>query len=346
MKHAVIVILGILFVHYITLITPEFDLYPQHHSASLTSSSSGKKRGASQRPSGKHNSWQQPGKSSWNELLKLEQRKISPTILQESIQMAHQRQTELRNGIQRIYYINLDKNYRRREQMEWHLSRLEPRIPHDRFAALYGTLNGTACIAGKQNPLQCRGISGLARSVIQLMDSYNMSGISLVLEDDFAIATNLTKIQQAIDRVPEDWDIIRLVPQRGAFRRHPQAVIPVEPKQQRSLSDDDDMPILNISRIQEQIFRDRKTFCGGTHAMVWRESSLAKLHRAWSRRPYEDIDCALSREPGLRSYIIGHTEDQKSTEVFGKLNRQIEGERTDIPSTPKQHSALLESGQF
>jgi hypothetical protein len=44
-------------------------------------------------------------------------------------------------------------------------------------------------------------------------------------------------------------------------------------------------------------------FCGGTHAMLWRHSSVHKLDKVWSRRPFDDVDCLLTT-PKLKSYCV------------------------------------------
>ncbi|KAL7575110.1 hypothetical protein ACA910_000477 [Epithemia clementina (nom. ined.)] len=243
--------------------------------------------------------------------------RLSPLLHREAMELARQRQRELENGIQRIYYINLDKNVKRRRQMEYHLSKVKSdrgKIPFLRFPALVGPSNGTICELGKQDPARCRGIVGLSRSMIQLMDTQNTTGMSLVLEDDFILGHNLTKIEQAIQIVPDDWDIIRLV--CWGQLKYQNTFVPIP--------NPSGLDLYEVKRSNES------SVCGGTHAMVWRESSLHKIHRAWSRRPYTDIDCRLGDEPGLKSYCLGRRGKKFKYMFLGRIESPS-GEGSNIP---------------
>ena len=225
------------------------------------------------------------------------------------MKLAQLRQAELDAGLQRIYYVNLDKNVQRRKQMEDQLRQVQPSIPYSRFAAMRGTSNGTACIPGLQDPKRCMGVSGLSRTMVKLMDTQNVTGLTLVLEDDFLLGTNLTRIQEALSMVPDDWDIVRF-----ALAGYDNKTF---------------LPIRNRLNLQVYRLQGPPVVCGGTHAMVWRGSSVAKLHRTWSRRPYADIDCTLSWEPGLKSYAIGRMD--KPTHLFLGSLQYPAGEVSDIP---------------
>ncbi|KAL7575284.1 hypothetical protein ACA910_001809 [Epithemia clementina (nom. ined.)] len=245
----------------------------------------------------------------------------SPSLLMEAFQLAQRRVQELDQGIQRIYYINTDENFHRKSLMESVLSQVKPPVPYQRFPAIVGSTNGSVCVSNKSGKEQCRNLSGKARSLIQLMDTQNMSGVSIVLEDQFLIARNLTKIQQAIDLVPVDWDVIRFLPyHRDELNDNPGAFHRVEHKMKsnRSTHEEEELNSLEIYRIELPKDPPGNYVCGGVFAMVWRESSLHKLHRAWSRRPYQDTDCALADEHGLQSYFLASEDWEIFERVFGQ----------------------------
>ena len=210
------------------------------------------------------------------------------------------------NTVQRIYYINLEKNTKRRDIMESWLSR-QP-IPYERINATVGSTEPGTCIERKQDPQRCRGISGLSMTELDIISNHNVSGLTLVFEDDF-IPHSPEELQQNVDRslkmVPADWDIIRW----GCWDTPP---------------DSFDHIINNtVYRTVHQRPHDpvARPFCGGTHAMLWREESVSKLYDVWSQTPYDDIDCRLVTEK-LNSYCVSL--------FVGKL-KQPEGEATDIP---------------
>ena len=248
---------------------------------------------------------------------------------------------EVQQGIQRIYYINLDKNRRRRRQMELVLNDLNRPVPYERIPAQQGTLNGTECAVGKQDPRRCRGISGLVWTNLHIMETKNTSGgLTMVLEDDFVLGSNMTAIEQAIHMVPSDWDVIRL----QAWHFCDRMLVPVRPKRfiARSTTDRIIPPIPGLPIfLADQRRNPRKnttTVCCGTHAQIWRESSLYKLHRLWSRRPYQDIDCALSMDPTIKSYIIGRLKHGRSN-FLGELQMPPH-EGTDIPKYPDPNKTV------
>ena len=203
--------------------------------------------------------------------------------------------------------------------MEDQLQKLEPSIPYSRVPAMRGTSNGNACIKGLQDPDRCMGVSGLSRTMVKIMDTQNVTGLTLVLEDDFVLGTNLTKIRQALSMVPDDWDLIRFT------------ISGYDNKTFRAMSGKRKtfVPIQNPMNLQVYRIQGPSVVCGGTHTMVWRASSLTKLHRVWSRRPYSDIDCVLTWEQNFNSYGIGQM--YETDYLFLGWVKQPPGEVTDIP---------------
>ena len=64
-------------------------------------------------------------------------------------------------------------------------------------------------------------------------------------------------------------------------------------------------------------------YCGGTHAVLWRDGvSLEKLRAVYSEQPYNGIDCKLNT-PDLKAYCINNLN-------IGRIYK-IKGERSDIP---------------
>ncbi|KAL7555346.1 hypothetical protein ACA910_003210 [Epithemia clementina (nom. ined.)] len=322
----------------------------------------------------------------------------------------HHRALEVSRGIQQIYYLNLEKNVQRRQQMEWHLAHVQPPVPYARVPALMGdgddhdsvrndpnhhpnltttTITTCPCDVSSQHPTTCRGVAGLTRTVLHLLERLQVrttnqttdadAGLALVLEDDYIVGHNLTMMNQAIQAVPADWDIIRF--QCKGFNNFRQR------QQKRQRPQRPQQPFLNITMIPNDhdwdIFEtprrrvrpqhnhntnhrsdpsDDESFllppppCGGTHAMVWRASSLSKLYHIWNRRPYQHIDCRLSEveqddndnsddnnnnndnnndnySSGLKSYCVGRNRNQQRShdhEFLGRL-APPKGESTDIP---------------
>jgi hypothetical protein len=193
--------------------------------------------------------------------------------------------------VSRIYYINLKKNFQRRKLMEEWLGK-QP-IPYQRIEGIVGTDSDCNHIV-HQTPKRCRGITGLAKTNLDIIQNKNVSGLTIVFEDDFYINVDKTDLNQAVETtlqfVPNDWDIIRWEcngPIRSSF--------PV---------------VVNNSKIT--VFRtahmlpcteETCTFCGSTHAMLWRDSSLSKIKELWSIQPYDDIDCLLVTDK-INSYCV------------------------------------------
>ena len=252
------------------------------------------------------------------------------------------RKWEIKQGVQRIYYINLDKNFGRRQQMENALQQVQPPIPYYRFAALTGTLDGSQCVKGKQDSAWCRGISGLSDTNRRLLETQNMSGgLTMILEDDYVLAPNRTLWEAAIQLVPDDnWDVIRFMLKTpiACFLKlllegvwHPGT----STRQWRRMSESQHL-LLCIDTPRPKRKNTEGDICQGTHVQIWRESSLYKLHRLWSRRPYEDIDCAFTMaKPAIRSYVVGVFGDHDSVEYLGDIIKPP-NEDTDIPKQDHQ----------
>jgi hypothetical protein len=207
--------------------------------------------------------------------------------------------------IDRIYYSNLQKNSLRRQNMETWLQN-QP-IPYKRINATIGVDN--KCVKGKNNGSRCRGVSGISRTLVGIIDNENTTGLSLVLEDDFVIndAKNLERLQEAFKMVPDDWDIIRFEcwgMDGKVFR-----------KINRFVTDTSRY----TCRSETQCW-----FCGGAHSMLFRGSTVHKLREMWSTVPYEGVDCTIAqwgKSHDLKSYCINIG--------VGDLYR-IESELTDI----------------
>jgi hypothetical protein len=247
----------------------------------------------------------------------------------------NKRDLELLHGatIQRLYYINLDKNVKRREFMESWLSKNSSNsFPFQRVPASDGQDVDkksneqedavASCVPSKRLPAgRCRGIAGVARSNLDIIDNYNTSGLTFVAEDDIYFH-DMDKIMMYIQKVPSDWDIIRFdcngfIPATfGHVVRSLGAAQIFETAHTRPC---------NASTQKCQ-------FCGGTYAMVWRESSIPKLRKIWSPVPYDDIDCRLSNANQLKSYCV-----QTRNRVVA--HKPPPGEITDIPIGQEIHDA-------
>jgi hypothetical protein len=125
------------------------------------------------------------------------------------------RAQEIAAGIQRIYYINLKKNVLRRARIESLLS--EPHtqlawkkeaIPYTRINAIRGDEDPAVCAPTLQDPHRCAGVVGIVKSNLHIMQYHNVTGLTLVMEDDF-LPRNLSLIEEAVRWIPPDWDIIR-----------------------------------------------------------------------------------------------------------------------------------------
>jgi hypothetical protein len=209
--------------------------------------------------------------------------------------------------IDRIYYINLEKNLLRRQNMELWLQNHQP-IPFKRINASVGFPD--QCVPKKNTPALCRGVSGLARSLVGIIDNENTTGLSLVLEDDYVVYDpNFLRLQEAIKMVPADWDLIRF-DCWGTWQ-------------------------VRLRKINQYIFDTSKvlgckneeknggcSLCGGTHMMLFKGSSVHKLKEMWSATPYDEVDCRIEKWPSVNSYCVNVG--------LGRRYR-IDSERSDIP---------------
>ena len=212
-----------------------------------------------------------------------------PTVAQRRFRFGHQasQSGKGQGPFARILYINMDHRMDRRKHMESWLSRESP-VPYRRVRAHAGN-ESSQCVPGKQSPARCRGIAGLASTLVRTIDQLEgAAGDTLILEDD--VYVRVAELRRHVARVPDDWEVIRFdcfgyVPPSFKFveddifePRH------IRPCSARSLK-------LNTSYPKEA----HCWFCGGTFAMLIRESSRSKLRKIWSRQPNDDPDCILSR---------------------------------------------------
>ena len=191
--------------------------------------------------------------------------------------------------LKNAYYINLAKNTQRRENIEGWLKKTS--LTYHRIEAIKGDENLTC--AKPIHKAKCQGVSGLAMSNIKIIDEGDhSSGATLVFEDD-AIVKDVSILEASMSLVPDDWDIVRW----NCWRR--KNIIPA-----------------SFPRINKYVFRtvyeggcvptqERESckFFGGTHAMLWKNTSLAKLKDVWSQQPFKDIDDRLTTDK-LNSYCI------------------------------------------
>lgn len=217
--------------------------------------------------------------------------------------------------VQRIYYINLQKNINRRALMEsWLIG--QP-IPFERIAAKVGDTDPEHCISGKQHPDRCNGILGLAETELDIIRNHNTSGLTLVFEDDFIVHKPLDEIvRKTLRLVPSNWDLIRWDCWGKPLDTFNYVLSP-------GILDRSRIFRTNGTNLDTTVFSQDFWFCGGTHAMMWREESISKLENIWSRLPFEDIDCKLTTtEPHFNSYCVNLD--------IGVI-KLVQGESTDIP---------------
>jgi hypothetical protein len=191
-------------------------------------------------------------------------------------------------NLDRIYYINLDKRADKRNFME---SWLEPfskqySIPYQRVSAMSGDDLCNKILNGGGNIRNCRAKMGLRNSNLHIMDNYNTTGYTLVLEDDFEIK-NYTRLLDGVRKVPNDWDVIRFDCWRGMKHKFldPLIEFPQFEGGYRTVTP-----------------RGKKKFCGGTHAVLWREDRLQNLRKVWEQKKL-GIDCALA-DDDIKSYCV------------------------------------------
>jgi hypothetical protein len=235
-------------------------------------------------------------------------------------------------AIQRIYFINLESAVKRRQFMEKWLSGTN--VAYERIEAqelaVSDLLVDKRCGLSVcptigcplQDPQRSCAVRGLIASNIKIMDTKNTSGLTLVLEDDYKIKIRL--LSDAIKLVPQDWDVIRF--NCKGLRRH------LPPSFNVTLRSG--LRIFKTQCGRTRTSADKQcTYCGGSHATLWRGGdSVKKLRALWSRMPAIGIDCALTTDT-LQSYCVNGE--------FGSFDKQLQ----KISSIPKlvKHTVLQSS---
>jgi len=198
--------------------------------------------------------------------------------------------------------------------------------PFHRVNATIGP-DKSVCVFNKKNMNKeaggrCRGVTGLVMSELDIIQNYNTIGLTVVLEDDFRVIHNLrTLVEKTINMVPADWDVIRW----DCKGKIPETF---EVKHYRNAEKSENHQNAKVFRTYHTRTPKREDwFCGGTHAMLWRDSSLTKLANVWSQQPFHDIDCRLTT-PMLNSYCVNLH--------IGEFVLS-EGERSDIPHITRRH---------
>jgi hypothetical protein len=191
-------------------------------------------------------------------------------------------------AIDHIYYINMDKRTDKRDFMESWLKPFSTQysIPYQRISARTGFQNQCRGVSSRDKK-RCLAGKGLLNSNLRIMNKFNTTGYTLVLEDDYQI-TNYNRLLNFVKKVPEDWDIIRFDCWTDT----------------QSLDPEDEFPLFEFG--YRTITPPNGThFCGGTHAALWRSDRLPTLRKIWKfpKAPYLDIDCLLS-DSDIHSYCV------------------------------------------
>ena len=194
-------------------------------------------------------------------------------------------------NLDRIYYINLDSREDKKEFME---SWLEPfseqySIPYQRVVAKSWDDSCNNILDDEEAMKRCRAVMGLRNSNLHIMDNYNTTGYTLVLEDDFEIK-NYTRLLDGVRKVPNDWDVIRFDCKRGKKKEGDMGGI------RRKWFPQYDFGFRTAGKV---------SFCGGTHATLWRSDRLHTLRKTWEypKRRYRGIDCLLT-DYEIKSYCV------------------------------------------
>jgi hypothetical protein len=139
---------------------------------------------------------------------------------------------------------------------------------------------------GEEAMRNCRAKLGLRNSNLHIMDNYNTTGYTLVLEDDFEIK-NYNRLLDSVRKVPVDWDVIRFDCWRG-------------------MKDKILDPLIEFPQFEGGYRtvtpQGEKKFYGGTHAVLWREDRLQNLRKVWEHTNM-GIDCALA-DDDIKSYCV------------------------------------------
>jgi len=210
---------------------------------------------------------------------------------------------------ERIYYINMADRQERRSFMESWLSKQN--LPFERVEALTAEHNPCEMLSAKEkrDPAKlkwCHGIQGLRKTHYNIMNNYNTSGLTLVMEDDYMVK-NITKLEWAVNTlVPDDWDVVHF----DCWGYRPSAVpITKTHKEIEVFRTAHSVPCDAHEEKELDPNNGQCFMCGGTHAMVYRHSSLNKLHEAWKGSPI-GIDCGLTNEH-IKSYCVNGLETGK-----------------------------------
>ena len=186
--------------------------------------------------------------------------------------------------INQIYYINLDERTDRDDHMLKNVIPLFENVPYKRVSALKGT--DDQCVQHLSNPERCRGVAGVIKSNLYILNHLPIVNYTLILEDDFSF-TNLTRMERAIEFVPSDWEIIRFdcYIEKGGI---PDSFAPMD-----------------RNKVFRTMHETKETgwFCGGAYSMLIRPSSIKILNQIWSEKPYDDLDCRLTTAK-IKSYCV------------------------------------------
>jgi hypothetical protein len=203
-------------------------------------------------------------------------------------------------NMDRIYYINVDKRKDKSNFMESWLKPFSEKysIPYQRISAKSWDDSCNNKLDDEAAMLRCRGVKGLRNSNLHIMDTYNTTGYTLVLEDDFQIL-NYTRLLDGVKKVPDDWDVIRF--------------------------DCWGKPLAEFPTFEFGYQTSKQGYCGGTHATLWRSDRLHILRKIWKypKRPSVGIDCLLADED-INSYCVQADIGQRT-----KF-------KSDIPKTKKR----------
>lgn len=201
------------------------------------------------------------------------------------------RESYFRHHIDRIYYINLEKNFLRRQLMKSWLRKVP--IPFKRISAMPGS-GLDECVAGKE--AKCQGIAGLARTLLHIIKDEDTTGISMVVEDDYVLKDpTLKQVEEALQNIPPDWDVVRF---------DCWGTVHVKFDDENTKSRNNMLVIDMISKVRSRKDNQPVNFYGGTHMMLWRGGkSVDKLRKIWSRQPFDSVDLRLGGGD-LKSYCV------------------------------------------
>lgn len=198
--------------------------------------------------------------------------------------------------ISQMYYINLDGRRDRNKMMLESVTPLFERkkIPFARVSGAVVTDEVICPARFNWTERRCRGVAGDLESHLKILDELPIVGNTLILEDDYNI-TSIDAMETAVAHVPEDWEVIRFdcwwTSMEVKSWQHTVCGVPPP----------DDHGVFRTILVNET---EGCWFCGGTHAMLVRASSMEALSRVWPRKPYyDDCDCLLATDK-IKSYCV------------------------------------------